>query len=169
VPDRQIFRSGPFSGKVIDAVTERPLEGAVVLVVWERDFATVGAGHSAQKFLDAEEVLTDQNGEFNVPARTHWAVYGMVPSPSITIYYPGYGAFPDFQVSPTIGARALPAGEYTTVELRRARTFDERRLFGGGIPTPGVVPKAKMPNLLRLLNDERRAMGLPPISTTEDK
>jgi flagellar basal body-associated protein FliL len=53
----------PYKGKVIDTETKEPIEGAVVLVVYYSESPTI-AGSSVQP-ADAQEAVTDSNGEFN--------------------------------------------------------------------------------------------------------
>lgn len=50
---------GPYQGKVIDAETKDPIEGAVVFVEWYEVHFFAGS-----TFIDAQETLTDKNGEF---------------------------------------------------------------------------------------------------------
>lgn len=58
---------GPFEGRVVDADTGAPIEGAVVFVewivhhMWERD-----------SFFDTAEVRTDTLGRFAVPKKWSW-------------------------------------------------------------------------------------------------
>lgn len=58
------FRS-PYKGKVVHAQTGRPLAGTVVVASWTSTVITVGGGVTHSK--DAREVLTDENGEFEIP------------------------------------------------------------------------------------------------------
>ena len=54
-----LIAGGPYRGRVIDAETKQPLEGAVVLAVWENK--TPGVAGYGYSYLDSEEVLTDEN------------------------------------------------------------------------------------------------------------
>ena len=54
----------PFKGKVIDAETKKPIEGAAVLVVYYNNFPTI-AGSSISP-ADAQEAVTDSHGEFKI-------------------------------------------------------------------------------------------------------
>jgi hypothetical protein len=53
---------GPFMGKVVDAETGEPIEGAVVLIVFSIESSSLGG--SVNSFADAIETLTDAQGEF---------------------------------------------------------------------------------------------------------
>lgn len=60
-----IFRyDGPYEGKVIDADTGEPIQGAVVLGVWYRIHPNVAGWNS--EFYDAVETATDKNGNFQI-------------------------------------------------------------------------------------------------------
>ena len=55
---------GPYKGKVIDAETKQPVEGAVVHGTWYK--VHLGGAH---EYYDSYEVLTDKNGEFKIPGK----------------------------------------------------------------------------------------------------
>lgn len=82
-----------FQGKVLDAETKQPIEGAVVVVVYERIVAGIGPGWSAFPF-DAKETLTGNDGTFRVSSYTTlihpFAFNSFV---RFIIYKPGYGRF----------------------------------------------------------------------------
>jgi len=149
----------PYRGKVVDAETGGPITGAVVIAVWEREFT--GAGGRLHEFYDAQEVLTDQAGEFvldaseieaRAPYNTRW--------PAFRIYKPGYGFYPRYQVSPTIIPRDAFRQEVTVVRLRRLLTKEER-LENLNVQF-SLIPEGKQKQLLRAINAERRALGLSP-------
>ncbi len=149
----------PYRGKVVDAETGEPITGAVVIAVWEREFT--GAGGRLHEFYDAQEVLTDQAGEFvldaseieaRAPYNTRW--------PAFRIYKPGYGFYPRYQVSPTIIPRDAFRQEVTVVRLRRLLTKEER-LENLNVQF-SLIPEQKQKQLLRAINAERRALGLSP-------
>ena len=164
-----VYPSGPYRGRVVDAETKQPLAGAAVLAVWR--WGGPGLGHPSEGFHDALEVLTDANGEFVVPRKTHFifSIFAEVEEPHFIIYYPGYGSFPLYHVQPTGAALDSAFREHTVVELPRLKTYEER-LRAAGIPSGAVgVPDEKMPNLIHLINQERRALGAPPIHTEKAK
>jgi hypothetical protein len=161
------FAGGPYKGRVIDSETKQPLEGAAVIAVWESVTPTMA--DQVHSYLDAEEVLTDSDGRFVVgkhPPRTFRL--GWVEGPRITIYYPGYGFYPRFQVSPAL---RLSYGlneqlktmekEEMTIELPRLKTRKERVEVISFI-SPNDVSRKKVPNLIRLMNIELKALGFEP-------
>jgi len=58
---------GPYKGRVIDAETSKPIEGAVVSATWYKEEATPAG--SASTYYDSYEMLTDKNGEFSIPGK----------------------------------------------------------------------------------------------------
>jgi len=58
---------GPYEGRVIDADTKEPVEGAVVHGNWYKVWGTVGGASS--EWYDSAETLTDKNGEFRLPGK----------------------------------------------------------------------------------------------------
>jgi len=60
-----IFRyDGPYEGKVVNANTGEPIQGAVVLGVWYRIHPNVAGWNS--EFYEAVETVTDKDGEFYI-------------------------------------------------------------------------------------------------------
>jgi hypothetical protein len=86
---------GPFMGKVVDAETGEPIEGAVILIVFSIESSSLGG--SVNSFADAIETLTDAQGEFKfTPKRINF--FKMNASwdddCQVSIFKPGYGAYP---------------------------------------------------------------------------
>lgn len=156
-----IYTSGPYRGQVVDAETKQPLVGTAVLAVWY--WEGPGAGHPAEGFHDALEVLTDAKGEFTVPWKTHFTLFGQIDEPRFVIYYPGYGSFPLYHVRPIGAALDSAFREHTVVELPPLKTRKEMEEHAG-LPAGAVgVPDAKMPTLIRLVNLARKNLGLAPV------
>jgi hypothetical protein len=156
---------GPYQGKVIDAETGEPIEGAVVLIAFYTERHTLGGNVS--RFEDAVETLTDKNGEFRIPVRTisvtrfmhEWRPFGHA-----TIFkpgYAGYGCFPRHKdVQPHIvPSSTIPRNEYVTISLPMLKNVEERRRQSC---RPGGVPDDKMKHLRRLLDIEREGIGAKP-------
>jgi hypothetical protein len=59
------YRGDSIEGEVIDASDGRPLEGVVVVALWE---LVSGIHNSQQGILRADEAVTNANGYFNMPA-----------------------------------------------------------------------------------------------------
>lgn len=74
------------TGKVIDATTQQPIVGAVVLVEWLK---TSGYPFSATKSVKAVEILSDKDGKVELPGISD----PFVQPPDITVYKQGYVAW----------------------------------------------------------------------------
>lgn len=157
-----------YRGTVVDAETKAPLEGAVVVVVWHRKPIVTMDG--PQYFHKAVEALTDAEGKFTVDASPgiDWNPFTYVlKDPWIAIFKPGYGAFPLAHVK-TQSVRELKEAMLTegaTIALPKLKTKEELRKFTdtGGILISPLVPDDRIPNLRRLINVQRRSLGLQPI------
>ena len=88
-----------FHGKVIDADTLKPIEGAVVYALWNTCRPGIGSGSCETGMV--KEVLTDANGEWQItgpkgnddPGFIRSILGFIVPwtgSPRIRYYKPGY-------------------------------------------------------------------------------
>lgn len=58
---------GSYKGKIVDELTNNPIEGVVVLGLWYKETATVAGTTST--FYDAKETVTDKNGKFEIPGQ----------------------------------------------------------------------------------------------------
>ena len=57
---------GPWKGQVVDAETKQPVDAVIVIAVW----STLQAGGTVVLgYVDSEEVLTGEDGKFNIPAK----------------------------------------------------------------------------------------------------
>jgi hypothetical protein len=167
-PPRDRFLKGYHThrGRIIDAETKEPLVGAAVVAVWEQEERWLL--QTSDVFYEAREVLTDANGNFvldaeelerNAPART-------LP-PFFTIFFPGYGSFPSYQVAPKGFLRGIFEGAGVTVELPKLKTREERLQVIGRMPP--AVPDQSIPNLLRMMNLEEISLGLQPTHLPKGK
>lgn len=161
------WADGPYRGKVIDAETKQPIEGAVVVGVWRRQPAL--AMHPKYLFEEAKEVSTDKDGEFTLPG--HFSFKSILSPLSevwvdIYIYKPGYGSFPRFQTFPRVKQshddKIRPFETHGLVELPRLQTREERlAIIYEGCPA-GDIPDEKISNLLAAMNVGHVELGFQP-------
>lgn len=59
--------AGPWRGQVVEAETGQPLEGVVVLAVWDK--ISPGTIHPRREFHDVDEVVTDAEGNLSTRMR----------------------------------------------------------------------------------------------------
>jgi hypothetical protein len=160
---------GPYKGRVIDLETGEPIEGAVVAGVWGLDFGFINP------FCDAKETLTDKKGEFILAK-----VWCFNSSPfakiggEIIVFMPGYLGYPPIGATFEERKARMPGftgqefehkGEYNIIKLGRPKTRWERvhtleDNFGTAFSGYDESYK-KLPILLRMADEERRALGLP--------
>jgi hypothetical protein len=90
-----VHRYPAYRGKVLELGTDKPIEGAGVLAVYEYKQVSITGGHDT--FLGYQAVLTNTEGKFEIP--TVWFTEFMPFSwfnddVFITIFKKGYGNFP---------------------------------------------------------------------------
>jgi len=83
----------PISGRVIDAETNAPVEGAVVLVEWTK---TKGYGFTYTESVKVAEALSDKDGKFGLPG----CFSLFVNEPDVTVYKKGYVAWNNLIIFP---------------------------------------------------------------------
>ncbi len=109
LPGWFIFYRPAFRGRVLDAETGKPVEGAAVVAMYSkftlarhlitRVIVAVLGGDSGM--IGVRETLTDRNGDFRIPS------YLTIINPlsqgwptRFVIFRPGYRSFPKYQESP---------------------------------------------------------------------
>ena len=147
---------GPYKGKVIDAETKQPLEGVVVLGVWNKVQLTVAGptGH----FYDSIEVLTDKNGEFDIPGKG-LMFFSNVNEMDVVIYKAG---FKMLGYGPWSGFKTITARKYTQWDGNKA-TFQLKKLSHeerkADIPSRPGIEQKRQQLLTNEINKERAEFG----------
>jgi len=96
-----IYHKPEFKGRVIDAETEQPIEGGIVVVVYYKHSLISGPGGGYTSVVKVKETLTDKNGEFHFPSFTTLIQPNSIEDYArFIIYKPGYGNFPDQEIVP---------------------------------------------------------------------
>lgn len=170
------YSSGPYRGQVVDAETGQGIAGAAVVAMWTREIP-VGA-HMPEQDWDVYETLSDANGDFAIPHRTHFTVFGWILEPALKVYYPshapGYAGFYSRDVPvvdrPPRDPRDRDRPEnYVTIPLKRLTTREERISKAGRPIGTLTLPWDKVPNLMRLVNEELEQLGLQPYRRPESQ
>ena len=81
------------NGTVVDADTNAPIEGAVVMVEWTK---THGIGDHWAESYKVAETLTDKDGKFTLPG----CYRPFVNEPDVTVYKKGYVAWSSRSIFP---------------------------------------------------------------------
>jgi hypothetical protein len=155
---------GEFTGKVIDAETKEPLEGVAVLAIYNTE--QYGLAGSISYYVDAQEMVTDKNGEFRIPPLNAVAfrpLSSFEPYVWFRIFKPGYGCYPENKkVKPMfLPGGTLPAKQYVTVELPKLTTREER-IESTDCSPDHDVPLRKCKAFQLLINKENIDLGLGP-------
>jgi hypothetical protein len=171
-----IYHKPEFKGKIIDAETKEPIEGAVVVVYYRKE--TLGLGDSTTSTIHWTEVLTDKNGEFIIPSYTTLTQpFSGEDFARFIIYKPGYESGSDFIGNPEdfflpenmgkkhetsigMGNGVIQHIQYTygVVELKKLTTREERL---NALPSlPSCCSSKELPILFKLRSEEEKKLGL---------
>jgi hypothetical protein len=90
--------STPMTGRIVDAETGQPIEGAIVLVEWTK---THGFGNTYTSSEKVVEIFSDKDGIVKIPEYNDL----FAEEPDITIYKPGYVAWNNHWIFPSINKR----------------------------------------------------------------
>ncbi len=146
-----------YGGKVIDADTREPIEGVVVLGTWYESIPTIAG--AIGKFYDAEETVTDKNGEFSIPGRG-LSILGNLESMRVLIFKAGY----NYESGPWNSLKKYAKnikweGNKAIIPLKKL-TMEERRKSGTFPPYPPTeAPKEKIKLMMEEIYKERRERG----------
>jgi hypothetical protein len=182
-----IFHKPAFRGKVIDTETKEPIEGAVVVAIYNTHTIIGGPAGGASSVIKVKETLTDKKGEFIFPS------YTTITQPNAREYYtefiiykPGHGSYPKKRISPP-GSISLQTKErfflaesfgkqgeiressgprmdsrhkvtFGVVELPKLKTRKERLDTIPGKPMDFGVKK--LPLFYKAINEENKRFGL---------
>jgi hypothetical protein len=90
-----IFYKPAYKGKIIDEGTNTPIEEAIVVAVYSTESIIGGPRGSTYSRIHFQEALTDQKGEFYIPAYiTLMGPNSKENEIKFIFYKPGYGRFP---------------------------------------------------------------------------
>lgn len=150
----------PYKGKVVDKETREPIAGAAVLAVYYTQ--SYGVGGSSLEYLDAQETVTDEKGEFNILALnavTFRPLQSFEAKAWFTIFKPSYGCYPYHKgVAPMfLPNGTLPPKEHVVIELPKITNSKDRELNQSCRPLE--VPRTKMNALMDNINIERKVLG----------
>jgi len=100
---------------VIDADTDKPVEGAVALAQWHRS-VPLGLGLGATQALEkALETFSDKDGKVYIDG--FWGLYVFSLKPRLTVYKPGYVIWDNQEICPVYEKRTDFDSRHRTVKL----------------------------------------------------
>ncbi|MEE8349411.1 MAG: carboxypeptidase-like regulatory domain-containing protein [Acidobacteriota bacterium] len=159
------YVDGVYQGKIQDLESGRPIEGAVIMVMWTR--VSLGA-HPVETYHDVQETLSDSEGNFTLPGTwglTFPLVTG-VKEPVFVIFRPHYAAFRgswDARLSPAGPIQRSQQNKGMLFELGRLTVREERvdnmgklflHLCDQERTFPDCIPRDRVPHLIRLEDAE---------------
>ncbi len=170
-------RAKTFNGRVVDADTKEPIEGAAVVVYWY-EASWIPLGEWIVRLKDVKETLTDKNGEWTIkgPAGSganslayHTALAGVTfytRKPGFIVFKPSYCSWPNgFSIDACNGRMHITGhkekimGEGGTLELPKLTAREDRlRTLPGPIAGKGTLEKQT--EFIKLINQESRNLGL---------
>lgn len=128
------------SGKVIDAETKQPIEGAIVLVEWTKKH---GIGDRWTESYKVVEVVSDKDG--NVKIEGCYSPF--VEPPDVTVYKKGYVAWSSRNIFPSNEARKdFKWGSgyvFKTEHFRKEYSYDKHVSFVNNLILSGPLEKKK--------------------------
>ncbi|MFZ3090791.1 MAG: hypothetical protein WA240_09250 [Nitrospirota bacterium] len=162
---------GPFQGKIVNAETKEPIEGVVVLIVWSEVHFFAGS-----TFYDAQETLTDKNGEFYIPAI--WVFNPLIrlkAEADVIIYKSGYGtdsvlgvdfrglwkAFLKNEWGAPKGTFIWKLEDNKPIIMLKKLSVEERKRYS--TPGWGYIPSNKAKLFIQEINKENKFLGLDEV------
>lgn len=166
-----VYHEHDFRGRVIDAETKEPIEGAVVVAIYRiREYSFV---QSDGAVADVKEVLTDKNGEFYIPSHTFFSIYPVAKGETtlFIVYKPGYAAVSELNLGNIL---SKDTGEKREIEwlynrdlkfilaprlvgLPKVKTKEERKQARMDVDISGAnIKERKLPLLYRVINEEKK-------------
>ncbi len=174
---------GPYEGRIIDADTDQPIEGVIVLGVWYTE--TPSAAGALHRFYDAMETVTDKNGEFKIKGLGLKVLSNVIPM-DVLIFKAGYEHFglgpwtglkskgwkgKETSYDPVLKTKVTKPvfdskekvkweGDKAIIPLKKL-TMEERKKQGSP-DFSSQIPGEKMKRMLDEINKERAERGLDP-------
>ena len=168
-----IYHEPEFKGKILDYDTKQPIEGAVVVAEYKKTTWWLSP-HKTSSTIDVRETLTDKDGNFRFPSYTTvlLPISWQIPT-TFTIFKPGYASISNWNLEKNLTEGIVNEDEVPwlynkdlkikfapgLVGLPKLKTREERLKA-----MPSIVGEAsdykKQKELIRLLNSERRNIGL---------
>jgi hypothetical protein len=167
-----IYHKPEFYGQILDKETNQPIEGAVVVAVYNKQAMGFGAGANTE-IINVREALTNSNGKFHIPSYTTLItpIFTRESSATFVIFKPGYASLSGMDLEDHFSNKEGSEGELPLpynrtqsirfapkgiVELPKLETKEQRKhawmvadIFGAEIKT------SDLPILYRIIGEGR--------------
>lgn len=149
------------NGSVLDSKTEKPIQGAAVVVVNYAHYSTLGgASYGAD---DAIESTTGSDGKFVLPNKIFW---GLEPNHA---YYRIYVFEPNYKFVSIDESFGANKEKTYTIRLSRLETEKQKKDNAEEVWIHEFAPIArKFPNFMRTVNAERHKYGIRDVFLWEN-
>jgi len=167
---RLVAYDGTYRGRIVDAATREPLEGVVVLGVWYTEVPSPGGG--VMSYYDAQEAVTDKNGDFSISGQGVRVVSNLLPMQPI-IFKAGYAYLQFFWDKESLnderacGVKVTWDGKIPVIPLKKLSPEERHspKSIYSSIPgPPSDAPYEKVKFLLKEINKDRIERGLKPLT-----
>lgn len=184
----EVYSKPEFRGRVIDAETKQPIEGAVVVVLYYKRPLVGGPGGPNAYVFEAKETLTDRKGEFYFPAYSSLLAFTEDAGVKFIFFKPGYMSITDKAIDTGIAETRIGLDKYLAtdiigkeaeftlnsfaqgkivkwkgplgiVTLVRAKTREDLMRGSPGAPSADYRSN-RLPLLFKAINEDRRNRGL---------
>lgn len=177
-----LYTKPEFRGRMIDAETKQPLEGAVAVVLYLKRPLIGGPGGPNSYVFHAKETLTDSKGEFYFPSYSSLILFTEDVGAEFIFYKRGYMAsYGPTHINATLVEKYFSAdvigkiaeieegrfedssyvkwsGPLGIIELKSAKTREDKLR---AIPSPPFEYTSKeLPIFIRIINEEGKNLGL---------
>lgn len=169
-----LYKKPEFRGRIIDAETKQPIEGAVAVALYDKTPLIGGPGGPNDYIFHAEETLTDNKGEFRLPAYSTFLIFSENVFVMFIFYKPGYMAnYGPLNIKPILIESYFSAGKVGEVSEIEGGTFEKGSYIKWKGPL-GIVELKKgerdpsiptdyrsnqLPLLFKSMNEDRRNRG----------
>jgi len=156
------YADGPYRARVVDLETKQPIQGAAVVAVWVKESGIL-VPHPIETIEDVQETVTDENGEFVFESYkgTPPGPFEELGKPIFTIFKPSYQVYGHGGLPKTLVVELRPWKPSEQKERRLRLTAPPSWCYGSSTRlAPHLKNKNNCPNMFRLVNLERKALGL---------
>ena len=175
-----IFYSKPeYRGRIIDAETKQPIEGAVVVVLYYKVNLIGGPGGPNSYVFEAKETLTNKKGEFYFPAYSSLLLFTKDAGVVFIFFKPGYISINDRAIDTGIAGTRIGLNKYLATDIiGKEAEFTLNSFAQGKIvkwkgplgimeltkgerdpSTPTDYRSKELPLLFKALNEDRKKLG----------
>ncbi len=162
-------------GRVFDADTGEPIEGAAVVGLYHTVSASPGG--DVRRWAATQETVTDADGEFCLPAKTIFEprlpLSWFDDYVDVWVFKPPYAVFRgEPALTESLHTRETLKGTVTEYPLKKLESVEERRKDLRHMPLilhhdDNIAHRwyEQMPYYFKIYNEERRRVGLEEIKT----